>query len=203
LFKFPAHSDYGLSEMRQTAYIAPLKRDDAVIGILCIVDDVSERVVREAELLAAREEATKANLAKDRFIAMLSHDLRTPLTAILGWARVFQERAVDERMVRKGAEAIQRNATLQLELIEEILDISRMTSGKLELALEPTNVWVAVDKTLEGLEPVARSNGVQLNRVLPTPEERIAQLDGKRFQQIIWNLISNAFKFTPRVVVST
>ena len=130
LFKFPASPEYGLTEMQQTAYIAPLLKDEKVIGTISVIDDVSERVFRENELLAAREEALAANQAKDRFIAMLSHDLRTPLTAILGWTRVFQDRSGDPRIVLKGAEAIERNAAVQLRLIEEVLDISRISSAK-------------------------------------------------------------------------
>jgi len=197
LLKFPA-PDYGLDEMQQSAVIAPLLREGEVIGTISIIDDVTERVIRENELLAAREEAYKANEAKDRFIAVLSHDLRTPLTAIVGWSRVFRERAGDERMVLKGADVIERNAAVQLSLIEKILDISRINAAKLELDIEPVDVPAAVCAALETLEPIAQSKGVRIDRVSTPREHRTAKLDPKRFQQIIWNLISNALKFTPK-----
>src|SRR5262245_56455167 len=113
LLKLPTDPESGLTEMQQSAVVAPLIRDGEVIGTISVIDDVSERVVREDELIAAREDAKKANESKDRFIAVLSHDLRTPLTAILGWARVFRENASDERVVRKGGEVIERNARIQ------------------------------------------------------------------------------------------
>jgi PAS domain S-box-containing protein len=198
LFKFPANPEYGLSEMRQTAYIAPLLRDEKVVGTISVIDDVSERIFRENELLGAREEALAANQAKDRFIAMLSHDLRTPLTAILGWTRVFQDRSEDPRIVLKGAEAIERNAAVQLRLIEEVLDISRISSAKVELSLEPTDVCAAIDAALEAVEHLAQTNGIQVQRPVAPQERRMALLDAKRFQQVIWNLLSNAIKFTPK-----
>src|SRR2546427_2839121 len=93
----------------------PLVSEGKVVGTITAIDDVSERVVRESELVAAREEADKANAAKDRFLAVLSHDLRTPLTSILGWARIFRNQP-DEEAIRKGAEVIERNAGVQLQL---------------------------------------------------------------------------------------
>jgi PAS domain S-box-containing protein len=198
LLKFPASPEYDLTEMQQTAYIAPLLRDEKVIGTISVIDDVSERIFRENELLAAREEALAANQAKDRFIAMLSHDLRTPLTAILGWTRVFQDRSGDPRIILKGVEAIERNAAVQLRLIEEVLDISRISSAKLELTLEPTDICAAVDSALEAVEHLAQAKSIQIQRPAPPEERRTALLDAKRFQQVIWNLLSNAIKFTPK-----
>jgi PAS domain S-box-containing protein len=197
LLKFPASPDYGLSEMQQTALISPLLRAGEVVGTISAIDDVSERVVRENELMAAREEANKANEAKDRFIAFLSHDLRTPLTAILGWTRIFQERAVDEGMVRKGAEVIERSATIQLALIENLLDISRINADKLELQIESVDIQHVIVSTVETLEPLAQSKGIRIDRIVNLPEPHTAEVDPKRFPQIIWNLISNALKFTP------
>jgi hypothetical protein len=198
LIKLPADPESGLSEMQQTAVVAPLIRDGEVIGTITVIDDVSERVAREDELLAAQLEAKRANEAKDRFIAVLSHDLRTPLTAILGWARVFNEHTTDERMVRKGAEVIERNATIQLGLIEQILDISRINAAKLELTLELVDVSEVINATVEAMEPLAEAKGVRIDRALDQQDRRTTALDPKRFQQIIWNLISNALKFTPK-----
>jgi len=197
LVKMPALPEYSLPEMQQTARIAPLVSNGQVVGTITSIDDVSERVVRENELLAARESADEANQAKDKFLAVLSHDLRTPLTATAGWARIFLKNPKDETAIRRGAEVIERNAAIQLQLIEELLDISRISAGKLELALESIEIRDLVNYALETLEPMAQAKGIVFNRVLPN-ESRIAVVDAKRFQQIVWNLVSNAIKFTPR-----
>ena len=197
LTKLPARPEFGLAEMQQAARIAPLVCNVIVIGTITVIHDVSERVIRENELVAAREQADKANEAKDRFLAVLSHDLRTPLTSILGWARIFRERAGDEQIVRRGTEIIERSAAVQLQLIEEILDLSRITAAKLELNLEPVEVRQIVNAALETLEPAAIAKGITLHRSMPD-EPRVAKLDSKRCQQIIWNLVSNSLKFTPR-----
>jgi signal transduction histidine kinase len=198
LLKFPASTEHKLSEMQQSAYISPLIRDGQVIGTMSVIDDVTERVIRENELLAAREQANKANAAKDRFIAVLSHDLRTPLTATLGWTHVLRDRIRDERVLRRGLEVIDRNASVQLELIEKLLDISRIDSAKLQLEIQPVEISEAIRATLETLEPVAQSKGVRIECGIMLDQRRRAALDPKRFQQIIWNLISNALKFTPK-----
>jgi PAS domain S-box-containing protein len=196
LIKLPVASEYGLTEMPQSAFIGPLVHEGDVIGTITSIDDVTDRVAHENELLIAREEADKANDAKDRFIAMLSHDLRTPLTAVLGWARVLLDRPADEKIVQKGAEVIERNVRVQLELIEQVLDISRISSAKLELDLEWVDVREALQTALESIEPIAQAKGIRVDRDLMA-EQRTASLDAKRFQQVIWNLVSNALKFTP------
>jgi signal transduction histidine kinase len=197
LVKLPGRPEFGLAEMQQAARIAPLVCKGMVIGTITAIHDVSERVVRENELMAAREQADSANKAKDRFLAVLSHDLRTPLTAILGWARIFRDRPGDEKIVRRGTDIIERNAAIQLQLIEEILDMSRIAAEKLELNLEPVEVRQIVHDALETLEPAAIAKGITLLRSLPN-EPQIAKLDPKRCQQIIWNLVSNSLKFTPQ-----
>jgi PAS domain S-box-containing protein len=196
LVKLPVRPEYGLSEMQQSARIAPLVSGGEIVGTITSIDDVSERVVREHELVKAREEADHANQAKDRFLAVLSHDLRTPLTAILGWARIFLKHPEAEKMMQKGAEAIERSAAVQLELIEQILDLSRISAGKLELDLEPVEVSDLVNAALETLEPMVQAKGIKLERVMPR-DSRTTVLDSKRFQQIVWNLVSNSLKFTP------
>jgi PAS domain S-box-containing protein len=195
LMKLPARPEYNLCEMQQSARIAPLVSNGRVIGTITSIDDVSERVVRENELVAAREIADQANDAKDKFIAVLSHDLRTPLTAIASWAHIFQTHLTDEKVIQKGAAVIERNAAIQLQLIEELLDISRISAGKLELELASVEIRDLVSSALEPLEPTAQAKHISLKRVLPS-ESRIAVIDAKRFQQIVWNLVSNAIKFT-------
>jgi PAS domain S-box-containing protein len=196
LVKLPARPEHGLGEMQQSARIAPLVSGDKIVGTITSIDDVSERVVRERELMKAREEADSANEAKDKFLAVLSHDLRTPLTAILGWTRIFLKSPDAEKMLQKGAEAIERNASVQLQLIEQILDLSRISAAKLELDLEPVEVCNLVNAALETLEPMAQAKNVKIKRRIPN-ESRVTMLDSKRCQQIVWNLVSNALKFTP------
>ena len=197
LVKLPARPEYGISEMQQSARIAPLSCNENVVGTITSIEDVSERTVRENQLVHAREEADKANQAKDRFLAVLSHDLRTPLTAILGWAQVFQERAHDSQIVRKGSAAIARNASVQLQLIEQILDISRITAAKIELDLEHVEIREMISSTLDTLEPLATAEGIRLVSEMPATKHTVV-LDSKRFQQIVWNLVSNSLKFTPQ-----
>jgi signal transduction histidine kinase len=197
LLKLPASPESQLSQMQQSALVAPLLREGEIVGTITSIEDVSDRVVRENELLAAREAADKANQAKDRFLAVLSHDLRTPLTAILGWAQVFRQAAADEQLVRKGAEIIARNAAIQLELIEQILDLSRITAAKLELDPQPVSVLELTLAALETVEPIAAAKSIKIERILPA-KDRMTKLDPKRFHQIIWNLVSNAVKFTPQ-----
>jgi signal transduction histidine kinase len=197
LLKLPARSEFGIEEMQQSARIAPLLCNGNVVGTITSIEDVSARTVRENQLVKAREEADKANEAKDRFLAVLSHDLRTPLTAIVGWARIFQERPGDEQLVRKGSGAIERNAAVQLQLIEQILDISRIAAAKLELDLERVEVREMIGSALETLDPIAQAEGIRLTSVMPGTSQ-FAVLDPKRFQQIVWNLVSNSLKFTPQ-----
>jgi PAS domain S-box-containing protein len=196
LVRLPARPESQLSEMQQSALVAPLLREGEIVGTITSIEDVSDRVVRENELLAAREAADKANQAKDRFLAVLSHDLRTPLTAILGWAQVFRQAAADEQLVRKGADIIARNAAIQLELIEQILDLSRITAAKLELDPQQVSVLELTVAALETVEATAAAKSIRIERILPS-QDRMTKLDPKRFHQIIWNLVSNAVKFTP------
>jgi PAS domain S-box-containing protein len=196
LVKLPARPEFKVAEMQQSARVSPLISNGQVVGTITSIEDVTERAVRETQLLKAREEADSANEAKDRFLAVLSHDLRTPLSAILGWARIFRDSPVTEQLVRKGAEVIERNAVVQLQLIEEILDISRITAAKLELDLQPVEVREMIRAAVETLEPMAKTQGIDLESVMPH-NPGVAVLDSKRFQQIVWNLVSNSLKFTP------
>jgi len=197
LIKLPVAPEYGVNEMQQSAFIGPLVHDGEVVGTITSIDDVTDRVAHENELLVAREDADKANDAKDRFIAMLAHDLRTPLTAVVGWARVLHDRPADVKIVQKGAEVIERNVRVQLGLIEQVLDISRISSAKLELELESIDVREVLQTALESIEPIAQAKEIRVELDM-TSEQRMASLDAKRFQQVIWNLVSNSLKFTPK-----
>lgn len=170
---------------------------------LAIVTDATERITAEIEreqLLAservARSAAERANRLKDEFLATLSHELRTPLSAILGWSHILRtEKKIDQADFESGLDAIQRNARIQKQLIEDLLDVSRITSGKLRLDIEAVNVATVTSSALESLLPVASSKGVEIISDLD-PDAGTVFADPSRLQQVIWNLVSNAVKFS-------
>ncbi|HEU4941179.1 MAG TPA: ATP-binding protein, partial [Candidatus Eisenbacteria bacterium] len=146
---------------------------------------------------AAREAAEHANRMKDEFLATLSHELRTPLNAILGWATLLAEESLSEEDVKRGLATIQRNARLQARLIEDLLDMSRIVSGQIRLEVRAVDLCHLVDMTVSAALPSADAKGIALSREL---EQDACMVNGdpERVHQILWNLISNAVKFTPR-----
>ena len=151
----------------------------------------------EAERATARAEA--ASRAKDEFLATVSHELRNPLNAILGWSRIMLEEgeqlSVERR--RKGLEVIARNARAQVQLVEDILEVSRIVSGKLRLSTASTDVGSVVEAALDTVRSAAHAKGVLLEAFV-APETGSIVADEDRLQQVLWNLLSNAVKFTPR-----
>jgi signal transduction histidine kinase/CheY-like chemotaxis protein len=153
---------------------------------------------REALLVserAARSEAERATRLKDEFVATLSHELRTPLNAIVGWASILRADRRTET-INQGVEVIERNAKLQAQMIEELLDMSRIISGKLLFELEKTDVAELVEAAVAAVRPAAAAKGVVLN--LNVARCSSVSADPARLQQIAWNLLTNAIKFTPR-----
>jgi signal transduction histidine kinase len=155
-----------------------------------------EREAMFAREQAARAQAESANRAKDEFLAAVSHDLRTPLNAILGWSQLLKSAPPDEETLRSGLAAIERSARLQTQLIEDLLDISRIEKGKLRLDLQPVDLADVVATAVEAMRPTADANGVSLDARL---ERDTAGLigDADRLSQVVGNLLSNAVKFTP------
>ena len=145
----------------------------------------------------ARQEAQAANRAKDEFLATLSHELRTPLNAILGWSRLLASGNLDADASRKAIEIIDRNTRLQAQLIEDLLDISRIITGKLRLDLHVLLVGEIVDAAVESVRQFADDKGLELHCDLESPDEAIL-CDAARMQQVVWNLLTNAIKFTPQ-----
>ncbi|MBN3878801.1 ATP-binding protein [Nostoc sp. JL23] len=172
-------------------------------GYIGSVIDITERKVAEAErdrLLeleqAARTEAERANRIKDEFLAVLSHELRSPLNPILGWARLLQTREFDAVALKKAIATIERNAQLQAQLIEDLLDVSRILQGKLNLKMLPVNLVLVIEGGLETVRLAAEAKNIQIQTMLDASFGQVLG-DSSRLQQVIWNLLSNAVKFTP------
>jgi signal transduction histidine kinase len=182
--------------MQQTTRIAPLITDGRVVGTITVIEDVSERLAYESELRTARDTAEAATKAKDDFIAMLSHDLRTPLNAIFGWARLLEKRELEPSKKQAALKAILRNASVQLQMIDDLLDVTRITAGNLKLEIEAVDIVTVVQEAVEPLQPSLEAKGIHLDQVMPA-EGRIASIDPKRITQVVWNLVSNALHFTP------
>ncbi|MEG4235807.1 ATP-binding protein [Microcoleus sp. Pol11C3] len=144
-----------------------------------------------------RAEAEAANRAKDEFLSILSHELRTPLNAILGWSTMLRQRTLSEDKVVRALETIERNAKSQAQLIEDILDISRIITGKLRLQVRPVNLVPVIESAIESLKLAAEAKSIRLQSVLDSEAGPLLG-DAARLQQVMWNLLSNALKFTPK-----
>lgn len=194
--------EQGFSIMPQKVRIAPLRTGSRVVGTITVIDDVSERVASDQELRrqieaqnAARTSAERALRAKDQFLATLSHEMRTPLNAVLGWARILSERALEPAMLARAADSILRNATVQARMIDDLLDTARIMSGKLRLQMQPVDLLLVTVASLDVLAPVLEAKRIELRKHFGSGTGRVLG-DPDRLQQIIWNLLSNAAKFT-------
>jgi PAS domain S-box-containing protein len=175
-----------------------------------LIFDASERRQYERELLlarraadeatetqrVAREEAERANRAKDDFLALVSHELRTPLSAILGWTQLLRRTGHDAEKLEQGLGVIERNTHLQVRLVDDLLDMSRMVAGKLRLDVQDVNLAQVIEAALETTAPSSQGRQVRMQKVLD-PSVRISG-DFGRLQQVFWNLLTNAIKFTPK-----
>lgn len=144
----------------------------------------------------ARQQAEAANQAKDGFLALVSHELRAPLNAILGWTSALLHKAVADDVRRRALETIERSARTQTQLIEDLLDMARAVSGKLRLEVRPVDLSDVINAALEVVRPAAEAKGIDLQVQLRAKDDIITG-DPDRLQQVFWNLLSNAIKFTP------
>ncbi|MEG4970499.1 ATP-binding protein [Microcoleus sp. B6-A1] len=144
-----------------------------------------------------RAEAEAANRAKDEFLSILSHELRTPLNAILGWSTMLRQKNLSEDKVARALETIERNAKSQAQLIEDILDVSRIITGKLRLRVRPVNLVPVIESAIESVQLAAEAKSIRLQSVLDSEAGPLLG-DADRLQQVVWNLLSNALKFTPK-----
>ncbi|MEH2445809.1 MAG: PAS domain S-box protein [Nostoc sp.] len=171
------------------------------IALLQATSDQVAVALERAQLMASlqqqKEQLVQANRIKDEFLAVLSHELRTPLNPILGWSKLLQTKKYDQATTTRALETIERNAKLQTQLIEDLLDVSRILQGKLSLNIAPVNLESAIAAAIETVRLAAEAKSIQINTVL---EPNIGQVTGDsgRLQQVIWNLLSNAIKFTPQ-----
>ncbi|WP_165245482.1 ATP-binding protein [Paludisphaera soli] len=146
---------------------------------------------------AARSAAERMSRLKDEFVATLSHELRTPLNAIVGWTQILR-RTKDAETVGKAGEVIERNARAQVNMIEDLLDVSRIASGKLRLDVQPLDLGGVLAAAVDTIAPAAEAKGVRIDRLFDSLADVAVSGDAVRLQQVFWNLLSNAVKFTPR-----
>lgn len=159
--------------------------------------EILERKRAEERNEALYLEAVEASRLKDEFLATLSHELRTPLNAVLGWARMLRTGSLDETAFNKALETIERNARSQSQLIEDLLDVSRIITGKLRLDVRPIEISSVIEVAVDSLRPSADNKSIRLQVVLD-PRAGFISGDAERLQQAVWNLLSNAIKFTQK-----
>ena len=162
----------------------------------CVLMPMRQRNQYEDEILRAKKEAEDATRAKDEFLSVVSHELRTPLNGILGWAQILQSRNPDAETVKRAVEAIVRGARAQSKLIEDILDFTRIISGKLRLEVQQVDLIMVVESAIDVVAPAANAKDIRLQTVLDS--NGYVSGDAARLQQVLWNLLSNAIKFTPK-----
>ncbi len=191
--------------------IVPLKTVGRIVGAIALVSADSGRQYDETDLALAEDfahsiasavensrlyaEAQEANRMKDEFLAVLSHELRTPLNSMLGWVTLLRTRKFDEAKTAKALETIERNVRAQNQMIEELLDVSRIIRGKLQLKMRSVDMIRIIEAAIEALRPNAEAKGVEIESVLDSSVSCILG-DADRLQQIVWNLVSNAIKFS-------
>jgi len=163
---------------------------------LLVVEDLARRAALALDNSRLYQESKTANQAKDEFLAVVSHELRTPLNSILGWARMLHDGKLDGANIQRGLETIERNARAQVQLIEDLLDISRIVVGKLRLNISAVAMDRVVEAAIDAVRPMAELKGISLEADIDTSAGPISG-DPDRLQQVIWNLLSNAIKFTP------
>ena len=180
------------------AHFQELSGEDQAF-ILAVAQQCAQAIARahlyEAER-TARNAAESANRIKDEFLAVLSHELRTPLNPILGWAKLMRSRKLDQATSDRALETIERNAKLQTQLIEDLLDVSRILQGKLNLNFEPINLVSVIEAAIETVRLSAQAKSIQIQIILESSVGEVLG-DANRLQQVIWNILSNAIKFTP------
>jgi PAS domain S-box-containing protein len=164
---------------------------------LALAEALARRAALAIENARLYREAEIANRTKDEFLATLSHELRTPLNAMLGWATMLRGGTLDTATTARAVDAIERNTRVHVQLIDDLLDVSRIISGKLRLDIQPVNLAAIIEAALEATRPAADARDIHVT-VHVTPQVGPVPGDADRLQQVVWNLVSNAIKFTPK-----
>ncbi|MGO4468617.1 ATP-binding response regulator, partial [Pseudoduganella sp. RAF53_2] len=198
---FFGHPEAGMFSERTERIVAGIAAQAAVAIDNALMYEAAQQAAEERKVLLdserrARAEAERTSQMKDEFLSTLSHELRTPLTAILGWAQVLRRGSRGGDDMNRGLETIERNARSQAQLIEDLLDMSRITSGKVLLDMKQLAPSTVVDAAIETVRPAADAKGIRIERDYQ-PAGHVAG-DASRLQQVVWNLLSNALKFTPK-----
>jgi signal transduction histidine kinase len=205
----------------QSSLVVPLRARGEVLGAMALFSWDERRRYGEADLPLAEDVARRAAIAvdnallyreaqtqmrnaeeasraKDEFLATVSHELRTPLTSILGWTQILRaQRTVSPSKIERALQTIERNARAQAQLIEDLLDVSRISLGRVQLEWQPVDLAALLETAAGGIQPGAEAKGIGLTVRVPASVPRIMG-DAARLQQVIWNLLTNAVKFTPR-----
>lgn len=206
----PSAGAAAFAQMQQSARISPLLAGDEVIGTITFIEEVTDRVIREMELQAqleererllasenaARQLAESNSLLKDEFLATVSHEIRAPLNAISGWTQILRNGNLDSNGTQHALDTIQRNVHSQAQIIEDLLDISRIVAGQMRLDFQPVTLAESIKSALEVVQPTAAVKAITLIDRIES-DSIVIMGDNSRLQQIFWNLLSNAIKFTP------
>jgi signal transduction histidine kinase/CheY-like chemotaxis protein len=185
---------FAVTESRRRYRRADLLCAEVVAGQAAIAME-GARLHREAE--AARAEAEAANRAKDEFLSILSHELRNPLNAVSGWAKMLERGQLSEEQSRRAIQIILRNAAVQVRLIDDLLDMTSVVSGRMRLAVQAVDLRSVVEEAVDAVRPAADAQDIRLQVVIESPGAPVSG-DPGRLQQVVWNLLSNAVKFTPK-----
>lgn len=199
---FFGHSQKGAFTERHEQIVEGLAAQTAVAMDNARLYENAQRIIKDREKLLkseqeARRQAEIASRSKDEFLGLLSHELRTPLNAIFGWTRMLSSGQLDEVSFKRAIETIERNAKLQARLIEDMLDVSRIISGKLRLDAQPVDLTGVINAAVDTSRPAADAKNIRVYVVLDYGAGMVLG-DPMRLQQIVWNLLSNAIKFTPK-----
>lgn len=197
----------------QSCVVVPLRSDGRVLGAMiflsttaehryealdvALAEDLAQRCALAVENARMHRKTVEALRARDEFLAVLSHELRSPLTSILGWVQILQEEGVERETIAQGLGVIERNTRVQVQLIQELLEVSRIITGRLRLEMAPTHISEVVTNVIELMAPTAQAKGIAVN-VINEASDTLILGDEPRLQQVFWNLVSNALKFTPK-----
>jgi len=177
--------------------ISPIRDSDGVIvGASKIARDITDQKLALARLAEAHDQLKQADQMKSEFISTLSHELRTPLTAMVGWVQLLRDNPTREEL-HEGLDIIERNVRIQSQLVNDLLDMSRIESGKMSIDIQRVDLPAVVEGSIESIRPTADAKGIRLT-IAFTSVEGIVMADKNRVQQIVWNLLTNAIKFTPK-----